>query len=64
MDSPAHYVKDSQLAKRFGVHRSCIWRWLDTDPSFPRPIKLSPGCTRWRLSDIERWEAARAASAA
>lgn len=26
--------------------------------TFPNPIKLSPGATRWRLSDLERYEAA------
>lgn len=24
-------------------------------------LQLSPGCTRWRLSEIETWEAAKAA---
>lgn len=23
---------------------------------FPQPIKLSPNCTRWRLSELERYE--------
>lgn len=31
-----------------------------TDPTFPRSIKLSPGCCRWKLSEIEVWEAAKA----
>lgn len=22
---------------------------------FPRPVKLSPGCVRWQVSDIEAW---------
>jgi hypothetical protein len=29
-------------------------------PPFPQPVKISPGCTRWRLSDLEAYEAARA----
>lgn len=27
---------------------------------FPRPLKLSPGCVRWRESDIEAWIVAMA----
>ncbi|TKW67168.1 MAG: AlpA family phage regulatory protein [Paracoccus denitrificans] len=27
---------------------------------FPQPVKLTPGCTRWKLSEIEAWEAAKA----
>lgn len=56
----AIYVSDQQIARRFGVHRSTPWRWCKTDPTFPQPIVLSPGCTRWRLSDIEAWEQRRA----
>lgn len=53
------YVSDRGLAERFGVHRSTIWRWVDTNPEFPKPVELSPGCTRWKLEEIEAWEAAR-----
>ncbi|MEV8468637.1 AlpA family phage regulatory protein [Fluviibacterium sp. DFM31] len=53
------FLSDTQLAQRYGVHRSTPWRWLKTDPNFPSPFTLSPGCTRWRLADLEKWEAAR-----
>jgi prophage regulatory protein len=56
------YVSDSQLGARYGVHRATIWRWVNTDPNFPKPVKLSPQCTRWKLSEIETWEARRAAA--
>jgi prophage regulatory protein len=32
---------------------------LKKDSSFPKPVKLSPGCTRWRLSELEAWETAQ-----
>lgn len=51
------YISDTQLATRYRVHRATIWRWVKADPSFPRPIVLSPGCTRWKLSQICTWEA-------
>lgn len=53
------YLSDTQLAARFGVHRSTPWRWVKTDPSFPKPVVLSPGCTRWSLEEIELWEDAK-----
>ncbi len=56
------YVSDSHLGTRYSVHRATIWRWVNTDPDFPKPVKLSPQCTRWKLSDIEIWEARRAAA--
>jgi prophage regulatory protein len=54
------YLSDTQVAARFGVHRTTPWRWIKSDPSFPRPVFLSPGCSRWLLADIEHWEAAKA----
>lgn len=56
------FLTDLDLAARYGVHRSTPWRWTKTDPSFPRPVVLSPGCTRWRLSDIDAWERAKCAA--
>ncbi len=53
---PELYLSDLQLARRYGVHRTTPWRWARTDPTFPPPIALTPGCTRWRLDDIEAWE--------
>lgn len=53
---PETYLSDSQVAARYGVHRSTPWRWAKTDPKFPSPVTLSPGCTRWALSGLEAWE--------
>ena len=58
------YLSDVQVAARYGVHRSTPWRWAKTDPIFPQPITLTPGCTRWKLADLEHWEATRGISAA
>lgn len=52
------YLSDKQVAKRFSVHRATPWRWVERG-AFPKPVKLSPGCTRWRESDILDWEAKR-----
>lgn len=60
-DVPEIYIPDTQIAARFGVHRSTVWRWANTDPTFPQPVKLSSACTRWKLADIEAWEAVKAA---
>lgn len=49
------FLSDKDLAKRFGVARATPWRWVQSG-TFPAPVKLSPNCTRWRLSDVEAWE--------
>jgi prophage regulatory protein len=53
------YLSDQQVARRYGVHRSTPWRWVKADPTFPKPVILSPGCTRWKLVDIVVWEQTR-----
>lgn len=57
------FVSDKQLATRYGVTRPTIWRWVKTDPTFPRPVSLSPGCTRWKAADVEAWEESREVAA-
>ena len=52
------YLSVKQVADRFGVSTASVWRWMRTG-DFPRAVKLSSGTTRWRLADIEAWEASR-----
>lgn len=61
---PETYLSDAQLSARYGVHRATPWRWVKTDATFPKPVKLSPQCSRWKLSEIEAWETARAGKTA
>lgn len=58
------YLRDTDLAARFNVSRNTIWRWKRESPEFPRPVYLSPGSARWKLSEVEAWEATQSASRA
>ena len=46
------------LAQR-GILTDPTFYFAKNDPAFPKPISLSPGCTRWKLSAIEGWEMER-----
>jgi prophage regulatory protein len=59
-----NYLSDKQVADRYSIARQTVWSWLRNDPDFPKPIMLSAGCTRWKLAEIEAWEAAKAGEAA
>jgi len=48
---------DTHLAELFGVSRATIWRWTAAG-ILPQPVKLSPGCTRWRLDQIKQLQGA------
>ena len=45
------------LSRRYDVSVATIWRWSSERDDFPRPLKLGTGCTRWRIQDLEAFEA-------
>ncbi|QND83420.1 Prophage DNA-binding transcriptional regulator AlpA [Chromobacterium vaccinii] len=57
------YIRPSQVAQRYTVARSTVYRWIKNDPSFPHPRKFG-GITLFDLSELERWEAQRGSLAA
>ena len=44
-----------QIARRCGCSTDSIWRWKRAG-RFLAAVRVGPGCTRWRLSDIEACE--------
>jgi predicted DNA-binding transcriptional regulator AlpA len=50
------YLSDKSVAERYDTSRQTIWRWA-REGDLPAPIKLSNGTTRWKLSDLQAWEA-------
>ncbi|QEL56600.1 helix-turn-helix transcriptional regulator [Chromobacterium paludis] len=35
------YIRPSQVAQRYTVARSTVYRWIKNDPSFPHPRAVS-----------------------
>lgn len=56
----AHYLSANQIAARYGIDKATPWRW-SAHGDFPKPVQISSGCTRWILSEVEAWDAARIA---
>lgn len=52
------YLSARDLAKRFSVSPAAVWGWTSRE-GFPQPIRFTAGCSRWRLSDVQAWEASR-----
>ncbi|MGJ8590169.1 MAG: helix-turn-helix transcriptional regulator [Yoonia sp.] len=50
------YLTVEQVAARFAVSKDSIWRWR-REGEFPAPYKLGGRTARWRLAEIEAWEA-------
>lgn len=58
------YLTDVQVGQRYGMSRTTVWRLRKNDPAFPQPVTLSPGCVRFKLSELEAWETEKARSSA
>ena len=43
------------VASALKVHKVTVWRLSRSDPTFPKPIKLSDRITRWLESGLEDW---------
>ena len=52
------YLSVKALAARYSVAKSTCWRWTQ-EGKLPQPVKLTNGSTRWKLTDLEQWEAQR-----
>lgn len=50
------YLTVRDVARRFAVSVQTVWRWAKERPQFPKPVELSPGTTRWRMSDLIAFE--------
>ncbi|NBZ87576.1 helix-turn-helix transcriptional regulator [Stagnihabitans tardus] len=53
---PRPYLTEQEVADRFNVSTATIRRWI-REGAFPRGLRIGTGTTRWRLSDIEAYEA-------
>lgn len=55
------YLSAKQVAERFGVTTVSLWNWVGNgpykNPDFPKPYKISPAVTRWKLDELEQFEA-------
>lgn len=55
---PNLFLSDREVARRYSVSRPTVWRWVKEVDSFPQPVKIAKGTTRWRLNDLEEYERA------
>ena len=57
-------LKPTEVADRLGVTRGTVYKILNTDPTFPRPIYVTPKSPRWRPADVDTWIERKAARVA
>ena len=53
-------LSDAELMADLNIKsKSTLWRIRDKDPTFPRPIALTPGKRGTPRSEFEQWKANR-----
>lgn len=55
----SRFLSVKHIAGRLGVSPATIWRWAREVPDFPKPVRLSAGCTRWREAELVEFEESR-----
>ncbi len=60
----AAMISVKALATVVGKGVSTVWRNCQEDPEFPKPIRLSRGCTRFKVGDIRAYLAAKVCASA
>lgn len=51
----ATWISPKRAAEMLDVSEATIWRWTKTVSGFPCPVKLSPGCTRFSVAQLEEF---------
>ena len=54
MNQTEQYLRLPQVVAITAIAKSTVWKWIKTN-GFPSPIKLSPKCSAWKLSEVEAW---------
>lgn len=57
MTMNSKFISDHKVAAMFGVSKATVWRWASSG-ILPKPVKLGPNTTRWRVADLEAHEVA------
>jgi len=47
-------LRIQEVLRMVGVGKSTWWKWIGEGKA-PRPVKISPRITVWRLSDVQAW---------
>lgn len=51
------WLSPRQVTAMFSISEATLYRWVKQRPEFPRPVKLSPGCTRFSLKQLQDFAA-------
>ena len=54
-------LRPSEAARALGISRGTLYRWLRTDPTFPRPRHIGRAVTIFDAAELLAWRDGRVA---
>lgn len=58
------FMRPAAACKYLGVSRTKLHTLHETDPTFPRKVRMGLRCVGWRKEDLDKWLAIKAGGAA
>jgi prophage regulatory protein len=55
IDQSLTFISPRHAAGKFGISLATLWRWVKYRNDFPRPVRFSPGCTRFCVQELEAY---------
>lgn len=55
MSQPERFIRIKEVQSLIGLSRASIYRLEQSDPSFPRRLKLGQRAVAWRVSALKEW---------
>ena len=52
-------IRPKRVSNVLDCSIASVWRWVKTDPTFPKPFKLGPNSTAFDALEVENWLKAR-----
>ncbi|GAB6044822.1 hypothetical protein JCM11957_04200 [Caminibacter profundus] len=49
------YKRANEIAEMFSIGRATLYKYLNEDPEFPKPLKVSSKVTLWNVWEIEEY---------
>jgi len=59
MAAPARLLRSIDIEVTYAIPRSTQYHYMKTNPAFPKPIRISPRCVRFKADEIEAFIASR-----
>lgn len=53
--SPEHFIRPKELARRWRVNRSTIWRWVRAG-DLPAPVRINKQVVAWPMQVVRAFE--------